>query len=187
MESLNGNKPGEDIYEAAKKSCLESDLDMKCLRGLCTDGAPVMLHRQQGFVTCFTEYAAEEYNNNNVTIIHSIIHQEAFCAKVTDFSDTLSQVKQIIIYIRSNALRNRQFRALLNDSEECLEDVPCHTPVRWLSQGQTACRLLNLRREISTFYATRNKQCPLDNSNFMVVLAFLIDVLVYLSGLNRCL
>lgn len=99
----------------------------------------------------------------------------------------MSQVKQIIIYIRSNALRHRQFRTILYDSEVSFEDVLYHVPVRWLSQGETACRVLNLRREISTFYATKNKQCPLDDSNFLVTLAFLVDVLSYINGLNQCL
>ena len=117
-----------------------------------------MLGMQQGFVTRFTIFVVEEYSNNNVTSIHCIIHQEALCAKGTDFSDTLCQVGQIIIYIRSNALRHRQFRALHDDSEESPVNALCYTPVRWLSQGQTACRVLNLRREISTFYATKNKQ-----------------------------
>ena len=103
------------------------------------------------------------YNNNNVTSIHCSIHQEALCANVTDFSDTLSQVNKIIIYIRSNALRHRRLRALLDDSDECLDDVLYYATVLWLSQGQTASRVLNLRREISTFYSTNNKQCHLDN------------------------
>ena len=145
MESLHGYTQGEDIFEAVKKSSLESYHDMKCLRVLCTDGVLAMLGRNQGFVTRFAIFMAEEYSNNHVTSIHYIIHQEAFCAKMTDFSDTLSRVKQIIIYIRSNALRNRQFRALLDDSDESPVDVLYNTPVRWLSQGQTACRVLNLR------------------------------------------
>ena len=159
MESLHGNTQEEDTFEAEKKSCLESYLNMECLTGLCIDGAPAMLGRQQGFVTRFSKFVAKEYSNNNVTSIHCIIHQKALCTKVTDFSGTLSQVKQIIIYIRSKARRHGQFRALLDDSEESLEDVLCYTPVRWLSQGQTECRVLNLRREISTFYATNNKLC----------------------------
>lgn len=187
MESLHGNTQGEDIFEAVKKSCLDSDLNMTCLRGICTDGAPVMLGRKQGFVARLTEYVIEEYNNKHVTSLHCIIHQEALCAKAIDFSETMNQVKQIIIYIRSNALRHRQFRTILYDSEVSFEDVLYHVPVRWLSQGETACRVLNLRREISTFYATKKKQCPLDDSNFLVALAFLVDVLSYINGLNQCL
>ena len=53
MESLHGNTQGEEILNAVKKSCLESDFDMKCLRGLCTDGAPAMLGRQHGFIMRF--------------------------------------------------------------------------------------------------------------------------------------
>ena len=170
-ESLHGYTQGEDIFEAVKKSCLESDLDIKCQRGHCTDGAPAMLGGQQGFVTRFTIFVAEAYSNNNVTSIHSIIHQGALYAKVTYFSDTLSKDKQIIIYIRSNALRHRQFRALLDESEEYLEDALYYNEVRWISQGQTACRVLSLRREISTFYVAKNKQCPLDNSKYLVALA----------------
>ena len=119
--------------------------------------------------------------------IHCIIHQEALCAKVTYFSDTLSQVKQISIYIWSTALWHQQFCALLDDSEQSLDDVMYYTPVQWFSQGQTACRVLNRRREISTFYATKKKQCTLDNSNFLVALAFLADVLAYVNSLNQCL
>ena len=66
---------------------------------------------------------AEKYNNNNVISIHYIIHQEALCANVTDFIDSLCQVKQVIIYIWSNALRHQQFCALLDDSGESLDDV----------------------------------------------------------------
>ena len=99
IESLHGNTQGEDIFEAIKKSCLESDLDMTYLKVLCNVGAPVMLGRQ-GFVTRFTKFVAE-YSNNNVISIHCNIHQEALCANVTDFSNTLSQVRQIIIYNRS--------------------------------------------------------------------------------------
>ena len=56
MESLHG----EDILNAVKKSCLESDFAMKCLRGLSTDGAPAMLGRQHGFIMRFTIFVAEE-------------------------------------------------------------------------------------------------------------------------------
>ena len=59
MESLRGNTQGEDLFVAVKKSCLESDLDMICLRGICTDGGPAMLGRKQGFVARSIEYVAE--------------------------------------------------------------------------------------------------------------------------------
>ena len=174
MESLHGNTQGKN-------------LDIKCLSRLCTDDAPATLGRQKRFVTRFAKFVAEEYDNNNVTSIHCIIHQGALCAKVTDFNDTLRRARQIIIYFRSKSLRHRQLRALLYDCEESLENILCYTPVRWLFQGQTVCRVFNLRREISTFYSTKNKQCTLDNSKFLVAMAFLVNVQAYLNSLKQCL
>ena len=129
----------------------------------------------------------EEHGKNNVTSLHCITHQQALCAKVAEFQETMNQVNQIIIYIRSNALRHRQFRALLEDNEESAEDVLYYAPIQWLSQGESACRVLNLRQEISTFYATKNKQCPLDDANFLLALAFCVDVLACINKLNLCL
>ena len=51
-------------FEAVNMSCLESDRDIKCLRGPCADCAPAMLGRQQEFVTRITKFMAEEHNNN---------------------------------------------------------------------------------------------------------------------------
>ena len=43
MKTLSGNTRGEDIFEAVKESSLELNLDMSCLRDICTDGAPAMV------------------------------------------------------------------------------------------------------------------------------------------------
>ncbi|XP_029657406.1 protein FAM200A-like [Octopus sinensis] len=162
MKSLPGNVRGQDIFEIVKQCCLEFKLDMTCLRGICTDGAPAMLGKKQGFVARLTEYVSEEYNNKSVIGVHCIIHQQALCSQMKKFEDTLNEVKQIIIYIRNNALRHRQFRTILSGSEISAEDILYHAQVRWLSQGETACRVLDLRKEISNFYSSKQKECPLD-------------------------
>ena len=51
METLATRTRGEDIFIAVKNACIRSGLDLKYLRGICTDGAPVMTCNQQGFVT----------------------------------------------------------------------------------------------------------------------------------------
>ncbi|XP_029654728.1 protein ZBED8-like [Octopus sinensis] len=66
MKSLPGNVRSQDIFEIVEQCCLEFKLDMTCLRGICTDGAPAMLGRKQGFVARLTEYVSEEYNNKSV-------------------------------------------------------------------------------------------------------------------------
>ncbi|OAF64123.1 hypothetical protein A3Q56_08167 [Intoshia linei] len=58
---------GVDIFEAVKKSCRDSNLDMKNVRDICNDGAPAMIGRKQGFVARLTEYVGVKYKNNRVT------------------------------------------------------------------------------------------------------------------------
>ena len=77
METLATRTRGEDIFIAVKNACIRSGLDLKYLRGICTDGAPAMTGNQQGFVTRFSDYVSNEYDNKELINLHCIIHQEA--------------------------------------------------------------------------------------------------------------
>ena len=46
METLANRTRGEDIFFAVKNACIRSGLDLKYLRGICTDGAPAMTGSQ---------------------------------------------------------------------------------------------------------------------------------------------
>ena len=70
-------------------------------------------------------------------------------------------------------------------SETSAEDILYHTAVRWLSQGETSRRVLHLRKEITDYYSTRNKDCPLQNSSFLTSWAFLVDFLSHVNNLNQ--
>jgi len=56
-------------------------LDLKNLCGICTDGAPGMAGKKQGFVARFSEYVAKQCDNKQLINLHCIFHQEALCAK----------------------------------------------------------------------------------------------------------
>ena len=141
----------------------------------------------QGFVARFSEYVSQEYNNKQLTNLHCIIHQEVLCVKSVTLNATLKEVNQIILYIHANALHHRQFRELLQLSETSAEDILYHTAVRWLSQGQTSRRVLQLHKEIVEYYFTKNKDCPLMNNDFLISLAFLVDFLSHVDNLNQSL
>ena len=79
METLSSRTRGEDIFVAVKNICLRNELDLKNLRGICTDGAPAMTGNLKGFVARFSEYVSKEYDNKQLTNLHCIIHQEALC------------------------------------------------------------------------------------------------------------
>ena len=48
METLATRTRGEDIFIAVKNACTRSGIDLKYLRGICTDGAPAITGNQQG-------------------------------------------------------------------------------------------------------------------------------------------
>ena len=80
MEILATRTRGEDIFIAVKNDCIRSGLDLKYLRGICTDGAAATTENQQGFITRFSDYVSNEYDNKELINFHCIIHQETLCA-----------------------------------------------------------------------------------------------------------
>ena len=176
METLATRIRGEDIFIAVKNACIRSGLDLKYLRGIFTDDAPVMTGNQQGFVNRFSHYVSDEYDNKERINLHCIIHQKALCAKSVALNIILKDVKRIILFIRINALHHRQFREILCSSETSAEDILHHSAVRWLSIGETSRRVLQLRKEIVEYYSTKNKECPLLVKDFFMSLGFLTQV-----------
>ena len=187
MEALATRTRGKDIFIAVKKACIRSGLDLKYLRGIWTDSAPAMTGNQQGFVTRFSDYVSNEYDNKELINLHCIIHQEALCAKSVALNIILKDVNCIILFIRANALHHRQFRETLCSSETSTEDILYHSAVRWLSIGETSRRVLQLRKEIVEYYSTKNKECLLFDKDFLRSLGFLVDFLIQVNFLNQSL
>ena len=187
METLDTRTREEDIFIAVKNACIRSRLDLKYLRGICTDGAPTMTGNQQGFVTRFSDYVSNEYDNKELINLHCIIHQKALCVKSVALNIILKDVNGIILFIRANALHRRQFREILCSSETSAEDILYHSAVHWLSIGETSRRVLQLRKELVEYYSTKNKECLLLDKDFLMSLGFLVDFLSQVDFLNQSL
>ena len=157
METLATRTRGEDIFIAVKNACIRSGLDLKYLRGICTDGAPAMTDNQQGFVTKFLDYVFNKYNNKELINLQCIIHQEALCAKSVALNTILKDVNHIILFMRANALHHRQFREILCSRKTSAENILYHSAVCWLFIGETSRRVLQLRKKIVEYYLTKNK------------------------------
>ena len=112
METLSPRTRGEHILLAVKNACNRNKPDLKNLRGICTDGALIMTGSIQGFVARFSEYVSKECNNNQLTNLHRIIHQEVLCVKFVTLNATLREVKQVILYIRAKTFHHGQFQAI---------------------------------------------------------------------------
>ena len=130
METLSSRTRGKDILLAVKNASNRNGLDLKNLCGIRTYGAPAMTGSKQGFVARFLEFVSKEYNSNQLTNLHCIIHQEVLRLKSVTLMATLKEVNQIILYIRTKAPHHRQFRELLQLSETSAEDILYYTTVR---------------------------------------------------------
>ena len=145
---------------AAKNACICSELDLKNLQGICTDGAPAMTGNQEGFVTRFWDYVSSKYDNKELINLHCIIHQEALCAKSVSSNTILKDVNRIILFIRTNALHHQQFWEILCSNETSAEDILYNSAVCWLSIGETSHCVLQLQKEIVKYYLTKARSVP---------------------------
>jgi len=104
------------------------------LVSVCIDGAHSMIGKYEEFVALLRRKLP---NPDTLMSFRCILHQEKLCAKSALLSDTLNGVIGIVNYIRANAMRHRQFHQMLQYNDEIFSvDLPYHSKVRWLSQGQ---------------------------------------------------
>ena len=96
METLATRTREEDIFIAVKNACIRSGLDLKYLRGICTDGAPATTGNQQGFVTRFSDRVSNEYDNKEPINLYCIINQEVLSVKSVALNTILKDVNCII-------------------------------------------------------------------------------------------
>ena len=147
-----------------KEKFCEINLNLSNLVSVCTDGAPSMIGRHEGFVAFLRR---ELPNPDTLMSFHCILHQQNLCAKSALLSDTLNRVICIENYIRANAMRHRQFRQMLQYEDETFSvDLPYHSKVHWLSQGQVLEKALSLQKQIVNFFEDKNISCKLSEQNF---------------------
>lgn len=122
-------------------------LSWRLVGSLCTDGAPAMLGKTQGF-TAFVKREAP-----HVISSHFTSHRLALAVKT--FPLLIKAVLDIIIrcvnFIRSRSLIHRVFKVLAEDMGTEYAVLLLHTQVRQLSRGLVLSRVFELRTEMETF------------------------------------
>ena len=66
VKTMKGAVKDIAVFIAVKDTCMRKGLDLKNLCGICTDGAPGMAGKKQGFVARFSEYVAKQCDNKQV-------------------------------------------------------------------------------------------------------------------------
>ena len=144
MGTLKGRTREIDVFNNFKEKFCEKGLNITNIVSICADGAPCMTGKREGFVA----YHKKELNQTILISFHCILQQQNLCAKSVILDNTLKKVVGIVNFIRENAMRHRRFRYILMLDDEIFSvDLPYHSKVRWLSQGQVLENILSLRKK----------------------------------------
>lgn len=184
---LMENTRGVDIFNAVTDRLQLKDGEINKLSAVCTDGAPAMLGKNNGFIGQLIK------NNIRVPSFHCAIHQEALCTKGTNNIHTMNVVVKIINKIRGghNSLTHRKLKMFLEECESQYKDLLMFTEVRWLSRGTCLERFFELRKEVVEFLDLNMPNFEFLNEikseEFNISLGFLTDVTTHLNNLNSSL
>ncbi|KAL4083148.1 hypothetical protein QTP88_028478 [Uroleucon formosanum] len=183
VHSMHGTTTGIDIFKVIEKSFLEYNLKWENLKCITTDGGRNMCGTKKGLIgQIFTNCEKEGFKPMT---LHCIIHQQALCGKTLDLSCVMDPIISTVNFIRSSALRHRQFQDFLKEIETEYPDIPYFTAVRWLSRGKVLSRFFELRNEIEIFLIDKNRPLPLlTDSEWVWKLAFLVDITKYMNDFN---
>ena len=97
----------------------------------------------------------------------------------------MNTVVTCINFIKARGLNHCQFRQFLDDMDVDHEDLLYFTEVRWLSRGKMLKRFYELKEVVSAFITMKGKEISeLQDIEWLSDFAFLVDITVYLNGLN---
>ncbi|KAL4152891.1 hypothetical protein QTP88_000724 [Uroleucon formosanum] len=175
---------GENVFVSVFELLKKYDLPLKKLSSVATDGAPSMTGKNKGFVERLQK-KANEYVEHKFHRTHCIIHQEVLCTKVINMAHVIRPVKQMVNFIRSRGMNQRQFSIFLNDLESEYSGLPYFTEVRWLSCSTVLERFWKLRDTIQIFLESKEQDVSvLSDPMWLQDLSFMVDITKHLSNLN---
>lgn len=188
MISLKGRTTGAIIFDEVEKCFEDHKLQWEKLVNVATDGAPNFTGCKIGVVARMKKKMKQIGVNHEVIDIHCIIHQFALC-NVLNIGHVTTVVVKLVNWIRSHALRHRQFQSLLEEIGTEHLDVLYHNSVRWLSLGKVFQRVFELKDEIITFLILKENESfgELIDPSWLLNLAFSLDLLTQINIWNKML
>lgn len=120
---MKSTTTGADILEALLKCTTDMKLNLSKLVCVTTDGAPNMVGEKKGVIALLQSHMEGLGIKHQVRKVHCIIHQEALCAKYSNFKDVMDVVVRAVNLILSRGLKHRQFQQLLSEAETQYRDL----------------------------------------------------------------
>lgn len=182
--TMESTTTGNDIFRKVIESLNNFGVDLKKLKCIATDGGKNMCGSKTGLVGNLCN-AVESAGGKRPIVFHCIIHQQALCGKALDLADMMKIVSRTVNYMRSHALKHRQFKMFLSEVESEYPDLPYHCEVRWLSRGKVLQRFFELRDFVDIFMTEQKKPVKeLKNQEWLWKLAVLVDLTSHMNYLN---
>ena len=111
-----------------------------------------------------------ETQNSNVVRTHCFLHREVLFSKITqnELNEVLSQVIEMVNVIKTRPLKSRVFELLYKDMDSPDVRLLLHTEIRWLSKGKVLSCLIELQKELLTFFENEklDRFCKLLKNEF---------------------
>ncbi|XP_077291335.1 zinc finger BED domain-containing protein 5-like [Arctopsyche grandis] len=178
-----GKTTSIEIFNIIDSFFEENDIKWNNCVGLCTDGAHSMSGHKAGLQALVKKKAP------HAIWTHCMLHRAALVSKnmSEELNSIFTKVIKIINYIKNSPLRARLFAKLCADMEANYTSLLYYCEVRWLSRAKMIQRVFELKEEIATFLEeNQHEEAHLwTNDNFIVKLAYLVEIFGKLSGLNK--
>ena len=122
------------------------------------------------------ELAAPKRTRPEILNYHCLIHQQQLCALKLNMKVLMTDIVEVVNFIRSRGLNHREFKAYLDEVGSEYEDV-YFSKVRWLNRAATLKRFQLLLPEIKQFMEKKKQNVDfIENEEWLNDFSFLVDI-----------
>lgn len=183
---MKGTTTGSDIYRATRNLFAVFGLSWKNCVQICTDGAPAMIGCLKGFCTLVKNRFP------HIISSHCIIHREVLMTKslIQPLQFVMDSVIEMVNSIKAYPKQSRLLRMICDNNESHYKCLLWYSTVRWLSIGQVLKRFFVLMSEVKQHFKNCNQVNfieLLESEDFIIKLAYLVDIFEHLNTLNLSL
>lgn len=191
LESLSCSVSGKDIHESFERNIVPL-INVKKLSAIWVDGGPLFVGENEGFVRHLLKSSGIE-----IPIFQRIMLKQSLFSKTIGLKESVKMAGSIVKRLgeaTTQSTKSNDLNLFLTELNTEFGDCLSLAEVKWLSRGKILQRLLELRGEIIIFLEAQD-DCPddvellnsLNNSKFLLDLAFLCDITVHFNNLNTVL
>ncbi|XP_014789099.1 general transcription factor II-I repeat domain-containing protein 2 [Octopus bimaculoides] len=122
---MKGTTTGRNMTEHVNLSLEKFNVDRNKINSIATHAATVLTGKNNGFITLFKEMV-----DHDILSYHCLIHQQQLCAQKLNMKQLITDIVNVVNFIRSWCLDHRTFRAYLVEVGSEYKDVIYFSKIR---------------------------------------------------------